>query len=571
MPYAQWHYPFENKDVFEKNFPADYIAEGVDQTRGWFFSLHAIATMVFDSVAFKNVVSNGLVQDKEGRKMSKRLGNTIEPFETIAKYGADATRWYMISNASPWENLKFDLDGITEAQRKVFATMYNTYSFFALYANIDNWVIDEQNVSRIADRPEIDRWVISKLHSLVKDYRMWMDDYDATPACRAIETFVDDHLSNWYVRLNRRRFWKGEMSEDKKMAYETLYECLMVVGQLMAPIAPFFSDWLYRNLKAKAEAKESQNSGGGSPYRESEGSEGKTPKSLLSSPPNPLKGELPPTTQKMDSPLKHASVHLTDLTIPEADVIDIALEQRMDYAQRISSLVLSIRKKEKMRVRQPLQRILLPVLDEAFTSHVDQVKDLILSEVNVKEIEYITDASGILRKKAKPNFKVLGKKLGKHMKDAAARITELSPSDIATFEKSNQYQLSINGDTFELTLEDIEIVTEDIPGWQVASDGDLVVALDVTLNDALIAEGYARDLVNRIQNVRKEKGFNVTDRISVKVSSHPDIEKAIKGYSDYIKSETLAESLVMADVKNGENVEWLDGGEVKIDLEACLR
>ncbi|HLF64571.1 MAG TPA: isoleucine--tRNA ligase [Saprospiraceae bacterium] len=531
MPYAQWHYPFENKEIFAKNFPADYIAEGVDQTRGWFFSLHAIATMVFDSVAFKNVVSNGLVQDKEGRKMSKRLGNAPEPFETIAKYGADATRWYMISNASPWDNLKFDPDGITEAQRKVFATVYNTYSFFALYANIDDWMIDEQNVSRIADRPEIDRWIISKLHSLVKDYRTWMDDYDATPACRAIETFVDDHLSNWYVRLNRRRFWKGEMTEDKKMAYETLYECLMVVSQLMAPVAPFFADWMFRNLKAKAEAKAEES------------------KSSITHHP---------------SPIIHPSVHLTDLTIAEDDVIDPALEQRMDYAQRISSLVLSIRKKEQIRVRQPLQRILLPVLDDQFQSLVEQVKDLILSEVNVKAIEYLTDASGILKKKAKPNFKVLGKKLGKHMKDAAAKINELSPAEIATIEKSNQYKLSIDGDTFDLTLEDIEIATEDIPGWQVASDGDLVVALDVTLNDELIAEGYARDLVNRIQNLRKDKGFNVTDRIKVVVSEHMDISKAVSGFGEFIKSETLAQSLEVGDAIEGEIVEWLDGGSIRI-------
>lgn len=526
MPYAQWHYPFENKEIFEKNFPADFIAEGVDQTRGWFFSLHAIATMVFDSVAFRNVVSNGLVQDKEGRKMSKRLGNAIEPFETIAKYGADATRWYMISNAQPWDNLRFDLDGIAEAQRKIFATLYNTYSFFALYANIDKWVIDELDVTPVAERTEIDRWIISKLNSLAKDYRNWMDDYDATPACRAIETFVDDHLSNWYVRLNRRRFWKGEMTTDKRMAYETLYECLMVVTQLMAPVAPFFTDWMYLNLST--------------PVRRN--------------------------TSLRESPLRHVSVHLTDLIIPENNVIDAALEQRMDYAQRISSLVLSIRKKERIRVRQPLQRILLPVIDPQFQAHVEQVRDLILSEVNVKTIEYITDASGILKKKAKPNFKVLGKKIGKHMKEAAALISAFTPSDIATLENTNTYPMSINGDHFALTLEDIEIVTEDIPGWQVANDGDLVVALDVTLNDALIAEGYARDLVNRIQNMRKEKGLNVTDRIFVVVSQHPDIERAINGYGEYIRSETLAESLAIGDAQAGEAVEWLDGGELKINL-----
>jgi isoleucyl-tRNA synthetase len=525
MPYAQWHYPFENKEVFQQNFPADFIAEGVDQTRGWFFSLHAIAVMVFDSVAFKNVVSNGLVQDKEGRKMSKRLGNAVEPFETIAKYGADATRWYMISNAQPWDNLKFDMDGITEAQRKVFATIYNTYSFFALYANIDNWSIDERSVTRVTDRPEIDRWIISKLHSLVKDYHRWMDDYDATPACRAIETFINDHLSNWYVRLNRRRFWKGDMTEDKKMAYETLYECLKVVSQLMAPVAPFFADWMYRNLnsKAKAEAKAEEN-------------------------------------------WSAKSVHLTDLTVAEEDVIDTALEKRMDYAQRISSLVLSIRKKEKIRVRQPLQRILLPVLDTQFKTHVEQVKDLILSEVNVKGIEYLTDTSGILKKKAKPNFKVLGKKLGKHMKAASAAITELGPAEIATLEKSNQYSLAMNGETYELTLEDIEIVTEDIPGWQIATDDDLVVALDVTLTDDLIAEGYARDLVNRIQNVRKSIGLEVTDRIKVAISPNADVQTAVNSFKDYIKGETLAEDLQVNDVKDGEELEWIDGGVIRIHV-----
>jgi isoleucyl-tRNA synthetase len=527
MPYAQWHYPFENKDIFERNFPADFIAEGVDQTRGWFFTLHAIAVMAFDSVAYKAVVSNGLVQDKEGRKMSKRLGNSVEPFETLAQYGADATRWYMMSNAQPWDNLKFDSDGIAETQRKLFASMYNTYSFFSLYANIDGWVIDRQNVSHIADRHEIDRWIISKLHSLVKDYRMWMDDYDVTPACRAIETFVDDHLSNWYVRLNRRRFWKGDMSPDKQMAYETLYECLMVVTQLMAPVAPFFADWMYLNLTKTSER--------------------------------------PPEADLRAS--EALSVHLTDLIAPEEDVMDTALEERMDYAQRISSLVLSIRKKERIRVRQPLQRILLPVVNNTFKTHVDQVRDLILSEVNVKEIEYLTDSSGILSKKAKPNFKVLGKKLGKQMKDAAALISAFGPDEIALLEKTNNYSLSINGDTFDLTLDDLEIVTEDIPGWQVATDDDLVVALDLTLSDELIAEGYARDLVNRIQNVRKAKGFEVTDRIEVVVSEHPDVEIAIEQYADYIKTETLAESLTIGDAAEGETVEWLDGGEIRLWLQ----
>jgi len=526
MPYAQWHYPFENQAEFERNYPADFIAEGVDQTRGWFFTMHAISTMVFDSVAFKTVVSNGLVMDKEGQKMSKRLGNTIEPFATIAEYGADATRWYMISNAQPWDNLKFDVAGIGEIQRKLFSTVYNTYSFFALYANIDGYSVVDKGISGVTDRPEIDRWIMSKLHSLIKTYRSYMDDYEPTQACRAVESFVNDHLSNWYVRLNRRRFWKGEMSESKRMAYDTLFECLMVTSQLMAPVAPFFADWLYKNIS----------DGVRSFARANNFEEG------------------------------HVSVHLTDLAITDVSLINSDLEQRMDYAQRISSLVLSLRKKEKLRVRQPLQRIMLPVLNNKFEKHVEDVRDLILSEVNIKEIEFITDTGGLLSKKAKPNFKTLGRRLGKQMKSAAGIISNLDQDTIAEIEKTNQFKLDLDGEVFDLTLEDFEIVTEDIPGWQVATDGPLVVALDMTLTDSLIAEGYARDLVNRIQNLRKQKDFNVTDRIDITVGANSDIESAIAGFNDYIKGETLADSLKVVAGVEGEEVEWFDGSVVGIDI-----
>jgi len=526
MPYAQWHYPFENQAEFEQNFPADFIAEGVDQTRGWFFTMHAIATMVFDSVAFKTVVSNGLVMDKNGQKMSKRLGNTVEPFKTIATYGADATRWYMISNAQPWENLKFNESGIAEIQRKLFGTVYNTYAFFALYANIDGYSIVDKGISPIGDRPEIDRWIMSKLHSLIGTYRAYMDDYEPTQACRAVESFVNDHLSNWYVRLNRRRFWKGEMSDNKRMAYDTLFECLMVTSQLMAPVAPFFAEWLYKNISDGVRSYARANNFG----------EG------------------------------HISVHLTDLALADTSLIHTDLEQRMDYAQRISSLVLSLRKKEKLRVRQPLQRIMLPVLNDAFQKHVEDVRELILSEVNIKEIEFITDTAGLLSKKAKPNFKTLGRRLGKQMKAAVEIISSLDQEAIAEIEKSNQFNLELDGEVFELTMEDFEIVTEDIPGWQVATDGPLVVALDMTLTDELIAEGYARDLVNRIQNLRKQKNFNVTDRIHITVGITQDIENAIAGFSEYIRGETLADSLELATEVDGEEVEWIDGSRVVIDI-----
>ncbi len=519
MPYAQWHYPFENKDNFQFRYPADFIAEGVDQTRGWFYTLHAIATMVFDSVAFKNVVSNGLVLDKDGQKMSKRLGNAADPFDTVAKYGADATRWYMLSNAQVWDNLRFDLAGIEEVTRKFFGTLYNTYSFFALYANIDNFRYSEADIP-MWKRPEIDRWILSTLHTLVNEVDADYAAYEATNATRKVMYFVDEHLSNWYVRLCRRRFWKGEYSDDKISAYQTLYECLTTLAKLMAPVAPFFADWLYRNLN---------------------GATGKEP---------------------------HQSVHLALIEAADASLIDPELEQRMDYAQRISSLVLSLRKKEKIRVRQPLQKVILPVLDEKFIELVDGVKDLIQTEVNVKEIEYLTDASGLLKKRIKPNFKTLGKRLGPHMKAAQEIINNLSQEEINAIEKSKGYTLNVGDTSFDLNLEDFEIAAEDIPGWLVANDGPLTVALDITLNEELLAEGMARELVNRIQNIRKTRDFNVTDRIVVDLESHPAVTEAVNKYRQYISDEVLASRLdLQAALIEGEVLDLPEEVNVKVRVE----
>jgi len=537
MPYAQWGLDYEKlkngddkpfKSPFEVSYPATFIAEGVDQTRGWFYTLHAIAGMVYDSVAFKNVVSNGLVLDKNGEKMSKSKGNVVDPFETLSEFGADATRWYMMANANPWDNLKFDTGGILETRNKLFGTLYNTYNFFALYANLDGFKHDEFNVMPYEKRTELDRWVISKLYSLVADYRAAMDDYDVTKACRAIEDFVDEHLSNWYVRLSRRRFWKGELNEDKTAAYQTLFECLMVTTQLMASVAPFFSDWMYRNLTA------------------------------------PIKD----VAKAKNTPLRHDSVHLCDLVLPDATRIDAALEKRMDYAQRICSLALSIRKKEGLRVRLPLQKVLLPVLDKAFITEVDQVKDLILSEINVKHLEYVTDASGLLKKGAKANFKTLGAKLGKDMKDAAALIAGFSNEQIDALEKSGSLEVTLNGNAYSLTPDDLVITTEDLPGWKVASDGELTVALDVHMNEELLAEGMARDLVSIIQKIRKDKDFNVTDRISVRIERHPAILAAVELFGAYIQEEVLANSLVLAESVDGEAVELND--EVTLKMEVTV-
>lgn len=522
MPYAQWHYPFENREKIDQGlaFPADFIAEGVDQTRGWFYTLHAIATMAFDSVAFRNVVSNGLVLDKNGVKMSKRLGNVIDPFETLQDHGADATRWYMIANAPPWDNLKFDIAGVEEVKRKFFNTLYNTYSFFALYANIDGFLYTEEEIP-LSERQEIDRWIISLLNTLVKEVDEAFSEYEPTVATRKIQNFVDEHLSNWYVRLCRRRFWKGEYSHDKISAYQTLHTCLDTVAKLMAPVAPFFADWLYRNLNE--------------------------------------------ATRKFQA----ESVHLADFPNFDADSIDKSLEERMDYAQRISSLVLSLRKKENIRVRQPLTRILIPILNERFKSQIEAVADLVMAEVNVKKIELITETDAVIKKKAKPNFKSLGKILGKHMKAATEIITGFDQATIAELERNKKYTLVIGDEKFDLTYEDFEIYSEDIPGWQVASDGDITVALDITITDELRAEGFARELVNRIQNIRKNSDFEVTDRIKVTLESHPETDKAIELYGNYIKNEVLADEICIENDLNGEKTEISDG--IHIAIAVCKR
>jgi len=506
MPAAQLHYPFENKDKFKTHFPADFISEGVDQTRGWFFTLHAISTMGFDSVAFKNVISTGLVLDKNGEKMSKRKGNVVDPFVTIDKYGADPTRWYMISNAPPWDNLKFDLKGVEETTRKFFMTLYNTYSFFALYANLDGFTYEKDQVP-IEKRPEIDRWIISLLNTLIKEVDNDLSSFDLTSALRRIQTFVYDHLSNWYVRLNRRRFWKGDLSEDKLSAYQTLYETLKVISKLMAPAAPFFGEWMYRNL-------------------------------------NEVSG-------KEDI----LSVHLVDFPLADESLIDEDLEQRMNYAQRISSLVLSLRKKQKLRVRQPLQKILLPILNKSFEEQVEKVKQLILHEVNIKEIVYVSDTSGIIHKSIKPNFQTLGRRMGKHMKDAAKIVATLTQEDIAEIEKTNVFNMEFDGEKFELTLEDFIINAEDIPGWTVATDKDLTVAMDIQLTDMLLSEGIARELVNRIQNIRKNKELNVTDKIHVCISSNEEVEAALEHFESYIMDETLALKLTIDNDVAGEQIE----------------
>lgn len=510
MPYAQWHYPFENEEVFKNNFPADFISEGVDQTRGWFYSLHAIGTMVMDSYAFKNVVSTGLVLDKNGQKMSKRLGNTVDPFDTLSKHGADATRWYMMTNANPWDNLKFDIAGIEETKRKFFGTLYNTYSFFALYANIDKFAYAEDPIA-LADRTEIDRWIISKLNSTIKLVDEAYADYEPTKAGRAVQDFVENHLSNWYVRLCRRRYWRGDYGHDKVAAYQTLYECLVAVSKMMSPISPFFADWLYRNLNGASKLED------------------------------------------------HDSVHLAYYPSVDNSAIDTDLEERMDYAQRIASLVLSLRKKESIRVRQPLEKILLPVLNDSFKDQVEKVKDLILAEVNVKNIEYITDTDGVIKKKIKPNFKTLGRRLGKNMKAAAAIINGLDQNDISEIEKNNLYILKLEEETHELTLVDFEISSEDIPGWQVANDKDLTVALDITITEELQLEGLAREVVNRVQNMRKDNEYNVTDRIRIHIQEDDTLSKVIAAHRPYISSETLADDIVLAGDVNAEELELANG------------
>ncbi|MGI9552209.1 MAG: isoleucine--tRNA ligase [Aurantibacter sp.] len=496
MPYAQWHYPFENGHLVDKGttFPADFIAEGVDQTRGWFYTLHAIATMVFDSIAYKNVVSNGLVLDKEGKKMSKRLGNAADPFETMDAHGADATRWYMISNANPWDNLKFDIDGIVEVKRKFFGTLYNTYSFFALYANIDEFKYIEADVP-LSKRPEIDRWILSELHTLVRKIDEAYADYEPTKATREISDFVQENLSNWYVRLCRRRFWKGDYQEDKISAYQTLFTCLITVAKLSAPVAPFFMDRLYKDLMA--------------------------------------------TTQRES----FESVHLADFPNYDTSIVDGVLEGKMEKAQIISSLVLSIRQKEKIKVRQPLKKIMIPVLNKKQRLEIEAVAELIKSEVNVKQIELLDDASNILVKQIKPNFKVLGPKFGKEMKQITQVVSALDQEDIKKIEQEGEISLNIENKIIKLQLQDVEITSQDIEGWLVASSGPITVALDVTLDEELRKEGIARELVNRIQNLRKESGYEVTDKIDIKILKDGLVEKAVQSNLNYIKTETLTADL----------------------------
>ena len=510
MPYAQWHYPFENKDLIDQNkaFPADFIAEGVDQTRGWFYTLHAIGTMVFDSVAYKNVVSNGLVLDKNGQKMSKRLGNATDPFETLSTYGADATRWYMISNANPWDNLKFDVDGIEEVKRKFFGTLYNTYAFFTLYANIDKFSYSEPNVE-IQDRPEIDRWVLSELNSLVEKVDTFYSEYEPTKAARAISEFTQEYLSNWYVRLSRRRFWKGEYQQDKISAYQTLYTCMVTIAKLGAPIAPFFMDRLYLDLNLVTN-KES-----------------------------------------------FESVHLANFPSPDRSLINKDLERKMGQAQTISSLVLSLRAKEKIKVRQPLQKIMIPVNSPAQKEEILAISDLVKHEVNVKEVELLEDASDILVKQIKPNFKVLGPRFGKDMKLIANSIQKLQANDIKQIEEKGVLDIEINGKSIRLHLDDVEITSQDIEGWLVANQGAMTVALDVTISEPLRLEGIARELVNRIQNLRKDSGFEVTDRIEVFLQADENIENAIKLNLEYIKLETLTDELhLVAQLDKGIEVSF---------------
>ncbi|HSD06695.1 isoleucine--tRNA ligase, partial [Flavobacterium sp.] len=517
MPYAQWHYPFENKERIDGNqdFPANFIAEGVDQTRGWFYTLHAIGTLVFDKIAYKNVVSNGLVLDKNGQKMSKRLGNAVDPFETLNEYGPDATRWYMISNANPWDNLKFDIEGIAEVRRKFFGTLYNTYSFFSLYANIDGFKYEEAEIP-VNERPEIDQWIISELNTLIKVVDEAYADYEPTKAARAISEFVQENLSNWYVRLCRRRFWKGEYAHDKIAAYQTLYTCLLTIAKLSAPIAPFFMDALYRDLTKATETE------------------------------------------------KFESVHLAQFPILVEKYVNKMLESKMQKAQTISSLVLSLRKKEMIKVRQPLQKVMIPVLDENQRHEIEAVSDLIKAEVNVKEIVLLDDASGILIKQIKPNFKALGPRFGKDMGLISKEIQALTAEQISQFDKEGTLTVVIAGNSVILSLEDVEISSQDIEGWLVANSNGITVALDITITPELRQEGIARELVNRIQNIRKDTGFEVTDKIKVHLQKNDTLEEAVNANKDYIKSETLTESLVFEEfIENGTEIDF-DGITTRI-------
>ena len=531
MPYAQWHFPFEHVDTFIQNYPADFIAEGVDQTRGWFYTLHALAALLkesiheklkatgipadeleerFPGIAYKTVVSNGLVLDKNGNKMSKRLGNVVDPFKTIGDFGADATRWYLITNASPWDSMKFDIDGIRETQRKFFGTLYNTYQFFALYANVDGFDFQEAYIP-LSERPEIDRWILSSLNTLVAKVVINLDDYEPTVAGRLIEDFVDEHLSNWYVRLSRRRFWKGDYGHDKRCAYQTLYECLETVTRLMAPISPFFADWLFCNLNSATGRR------------------------------------------------KITSVHHADFPTADEKIIDTALEERMQLAQDASSLVLSLRKKVNIKVRQPLQKVLIPVLNPGMRHQLEKVEDLVKAEVNVKELQYLSDADGFIKKKIKPNFVALGKKLGPKMKAVTAALGAFSQEDIAKLEKEGIYTLLIESEPVILKINEVEITSEDIPGWVVAGKDTLTVALDVTVTPELAQEGNAREFVNRIQKIRKDNGYDLTDRILVKIADVPALKDSLTQFNDYICSEILADSIeLVAELANGTEIEVND-------------
>ena len=520
MPYAQWHYPFENKEIFEQNYPADFIAEGVDQTRGWFFTLHAIATMTQKSVAFKNVVSNGLVLDKNGQKMSKRLGNAVDPFKTLDKYGPDATRWYMISNAQPWDNLKFDLEGITEVQRKFFRALHNSYAFFALYANVDGFAYNEAEIE-MTDRPEIDRWIISRLNTLIEKVQASMDDYEPTKATRLIQEFVVDDFSNWWVRLCRKRFWRGEYAADKISAYQTMYQCLETVSILASPVAPFYSDQLFRDL-------------------------------------NSISG-------RNDV----LSVHHTRIPKVDASHQDEALEERMAIAQKTASLILALRKKESIRVRQPLHRVMVPALEEKFKTQLKLVEPLICGEVNIKEIETIDPNNNLLVKQIKPDFKVLGPKFGKQMKQLAGLIMQFGQEEINELETTGKIALELNGVPLELTKDAVEITSQDVPGWSVASDGKITVALDINISEELHQEGLARELVNRIQNLRKDSGFEVTDRINVNIAKNEILQLAVKNNLGYIRTETLTVGLDFSDspLPNGLEVELEEGLVTQLEIE----
>jgi len=521
MPYAQWHYPFENKENFDKLFPADFIAEGVDQTRGWFFTLHAIAAMLFDSVSFKNIISNGLVLDKNGNKMSKRLGNAVDPFETIEKHGSDPLRWYMITNAQPWDNLKFDISGMDEVKRKFFGTLYNTYSFFALYANVDGFRYEKEEVP-VGERPEIDRWIISLLNTLVKEVHEHYRNYEPTRAGRMIQEFVIDYLSNWYVRLNRKRFWGGAFDTDKLAAYQTLYTCLEKITLLAAPLAPFYMDKLFTDL-------------------------------------NSVSGRY-----------TEESVHLAMFPEYDESLIDKELEARMDIAQRVSSMILGLRRKVNIKVRQPLNKIMIPVLNPEFKERFEAVRSLVLNEVNVKSVDYITDTSGILVKKIKPNFKELGPRYGKMMKEIGGAIAKMSQEDILLFEKEGQYEIQSGDQSIRLSLSDVEILSEDIPGWLVSTEGNITVALDIHIDDALKNEGIARELINRIQNLRKDSGYDVTDKIEIQIEKNEAINEAVLQHGNYISNQTLARDIQLKDRLENNHVNRIDLEDdifVKIRLE----